>query len=165
MTLAQLRKMVIAHGFKAQMSERGFEESNKSKLLFFRKNNDNIYQIINFEILSGGENLRILVFNWVPELVEGYDIANFPKSLTITNGDYITKKGRIGLGAKFWDLRDHSQINTHLDDILGDIDKFAIPWFEEIKTRSDLISIIFPDTKEKPTFASVKERVLNASVM
>ena len=157
-TIAQLRK-VAKDSFIDAMINRGFEESKKSKLFFYRVGNDDIYQIVDFEILRGGENLRIGVYCWVPEVQGGYDMASFPKHLAITNGCYLLKNS-IGRGSRFWDLRDEEKRGNCLDEILSELDRIALPWFADITSRSDLVEAMFLDLKESEYFEEDKQAIL-----
>lgn len=160
-TKTELRKIASECGLLSAMLERGFEESKKSKLFFYRKNKNAIFQMITFEILRGGENLEIATFNWVPEIHEEYDITEFPKAVKITNGGCITKKGTVGRGSKFWDLRNLQKMNENCVNILESIDLVAIPWLDSVRTRNDLIENIFLDIKDSPFFSPLKKRLLD----
>lgn len=162
-TSAQLSALAKKSGFHANMERKGFKHSKKSKMLFYRKNSNDIYQIICLHILTGGENVKIAVFNWVPELHESYDIEQFPKDLKITNGGFVTSMSDIGMGSRLWDLRNHDDIGATLNEISTQIDQVAIPWLNRIETRSDLIATLFVDIKNNSRFKKLSAKILKPS--
>lgn len=157
-TLAQIRK-VAKVSFINLMEDRSFKEHEKSKLFFYRKNENDIYQIIDFELLRGGENLRIGIYCWVPEFHAEYDMQTFPKALYLNNGGHLLRD-RVGAGNRFWDVREVESLASSLSDILSEIDRLAIPWFDGIATRHDLIEVLEERVKKRSSFPKKREEIL-----
>ncbi|WP_100915003.1 hypothetical protein [Pseudoalteromonas spongiae] len=161
-TLAQIKK-IAKPWFIPEMKERGFSQNSKATLTFFREAVDGIYHFISFDILSSGENLRVNVFAWVPEINATYDFSQFPKKIGITNGGGL-RDNDINIGHKYWKVRDEAEIINALKEILLGIDKIAIPWLDSVDTREELLERFFIDAKNRDNFQERKVRILSKSL-
>lgn len=161
-TLAQIKKLAKPW-FISEMKARGFSQNSKASMTFFREGVDGIYHFISFYILSSGENLRVNVFAWVPEINAVYDFSQFPKKIGITNGGGL-RDNDINIGHKYWKVRDEAEIINALKEILLGIDKVAIPWLDGVDTREELLERFFIDEKNRDNFQEIKERILSKSL-
>ncbi|KPV93607.1 hypothetical protein AN214_04357 [Pseudoalteromonas sp. P1-9] len=161
-TLAQIKK-IAKQDFIPAMKARGFLESSKSAMVFYKKHLDDIFQVIMFDLLSNKEDLEVLVFSWVPELKQSYDMKEFPKKLVITNGGSLDKNG-LSESADYWEVSQIESVASILNEIIVSVDSHAIPWLNEINSREKLVDALFPDVSCRPNFTERKERILSKSL-
>ncbi len=139
-TLKQIEQ-VAKQGFISELESRGF--TYFPTLYFARIRGEDIYNVIIFERTKGG-HLKVFITCWTPEFCPD-DVDTFPRSVSLEIGGFLTEKG-IERISEMWEL---SNLDFLMNLILKLIDKYAIPWFDSIKTRQDYIDELFDDVKEQ----------------
>jgi hypothetical protein len=139
-TRNQLYKAAKA-SFIPQMEELGFKMSKKDKLYFYRKGADDICEFIEFSIPRSGVFTEVAVGCWVPEMSLGYDYCKFPCSMSMICGGGLSIEGSQihPVGGTYFDIEDPVCLETVLEDVIQGVRVIALPWFDEIKRREDLI--------------------------
>lgn len=140
-TLAQLKKYAKAY-FTPELQKRGFTIGPK-RPIYWRRIEDDIYHMMWLDLDRAHEQVRVMVHAWVPEGQPNYD-GRFPDGAGMFAGNYLDPRG-LDISAFYWDVQDEARAQASFKDILAVIDAIALPWFDRVKTRQDLIKVIRPD--------------------
>ncbi|MBU2891852.1 hypothetical protein KO495_00780 [Colwellia sp. D2M02] len=140
-TLKKIEKTAKSNLIPHLESDFGFEHF--SSMIFSRLRSEDIYDFVIFDVTRGG-NLRVIVTCSVVEL-EPDMLENFPRGGGIMIGGYLTDEG-VDFTGDYWSLEN---IETDLNEIVQLLEKYAIPWFDSIKTRQNYLDNMYDYVKEQ----------------
>ena len=143
-TYAQLDKLAKQVGFVAEMAKRGFAHHRK---FCFVRTREPFYDVVNGEIYSSGNDMRVWVDCWTP--MNDNDLKKFPYGTGVMTGGKISPEAL----PDWWDwpIQNESKIKETLAILLTVIDRYALPWFDHIQTSEDYMALFDEPHAWKPS--------------
>lgn len=139
-TLRQLNS-IAKHDLNPFLRKNGFKTINI--LDFNRKNKDEIFNIIFFNI-NYGANLTVTVACHTKEM-DPLCAHPYPKDFCDIIGSALKPNRDIQLGnSHLWEVETMEKAEVAITEIKTAIIEYALPFFESMKTREDMINYLHP---------------------
>ncbi|MDC0664107.1 hypothetical protein [Marinobacter sp. SS21] len=160
MTTASELKKLAKETITPFLIEKGFQ---LVKSYAFVRERSGMFDILDFSIFNGGWNLRPIVKCWVPELDPDFECSKFPKKLPsrISSGGYLNPFGEIAFGGGSWSIKSEEEVLRALSEIRDLLQSVALPWFDHIETKADLLDALNPGIRAQPNFDKIKDKLLS----
>lgn len=140
-TYAQLDKYG-KDGFIPRLQALGFTHH---KSFCFSRVVNGIHHILVSQILSSKVRLRIWPHVWVPELGSGAN-EPYPQGLRIV-AEFPSWQYENWRDS--WDVPDEGRSHASLDEILKQLERDVIPWFDSVRRGKDLLAQIPTDLAQR----------------
>lgn len=143
-TLTQLKRYAKPC-FTPEMQKRGFALGPK-RPIYWRKKGD-IYHMMWFDLDRIGKECRVMVHAWVPEF-RPEAMENFPDAAGCVAGNHLYPS-KMGLSGHYWNVQDEARAQESFRSIHAAVDAVAIPWWDKVLTRVDLVRVLRPEMKDR----------------
>ena len=132
------------------------------KLTYWRKKED-IYHVVLCDLNRNQNKLLVYVNGWVPEGAGPYDMQRFPEALPMYAFMGLTPQGLEYLPSPLWPVGSEEEARKTLELLAKTVEKIALPWLDQIRSREDLVKWIRKDLTVDLAGRSLADLVLRRS--
>lgn len=155
-TLTQLKKYA-KYSLIPYMEGNGFQQIKA--LTFIKEGPEDIKYVVWPEI-SYGENLKLLVVCITEEMNE-LIAKGFPSYVPKMVGGELGPEDEIAYELfHLWKVGCEEDATESLNGIQLAMDKYALPFFDSIQNRQDLVNFIYPTLRRDDEFSRIIDKIL-----
>lgn len=129
-----------------ELVDRGFAavKGDHNPQFYRHRSDSNIYDVIHFELIGLGTRTFVNLGSWVPEFDMAHRVDELPEDLMMINPQIAGPDDVVGY-PKINRLCSVPLADDWLTEVLRRIDHVAMPWFDSIGSRQDIVTSASPD--------------------